>query len=152
MRHGPTAGARPGWGLLVLLCAAQFMVILDVTVVNVALPSIREALDVAPDDLQWVVTGYVLTTGGLLLLGGRLADLVGRYRVFMAGLMLFTAASLASALAPTSAALVAARVAQGLGAAVARARRIQRGRGLSACVDGGRTADAQPSRYGCFVP
>jgi len=108
---------RP-WALLILLCAAQFMVILDATVVNVALPSIRRALGFPPTELQWVVTAYVLATGGLLLLGGRAADLLGRRRIFLAGLATFTAASLASGLAPSSGALIAARAAQGVGAAL----------------------------------
>ena len=94
------------------------MVILDVTVVNVALPSIGRALGFAAKDLQWVVTTYVLFTGGLLLLGGRLADLLGRRAVFLTGLIIFTTASLASGLAPTSAALIVSRGAQGLGAAL----------------------------------
>ena len=109
---------RRPWSLLILLCAAQFMVILDATIVNVALPSIRRALHFAPTDLQWVVTAYVLATGGLLLLGGRAADLLGRRRIFMAGLATFTAASLASGLAPSSEALIASRAAQGVGAAL----------------------------------
>src|SRR5687767_11831711 len=101
--HGPRAardehGARVPWAPLVLLSLAQFMVVLDVTVVNVALPSIGADLGFAPDDLQWVVTAYVLFTGGLLLLGGRLADLLGRRRIFLAGLLLFTASSMASGL------------------------------------------------------
>jgi EmrB/QacA subfamily drug resistance transporter len=94
------------------------MVILDATVVNVALPSIRRSLGFAPTDLQWVVTAYVLATGGLMLLGGRAADLMGRRRVFLAGLTVFTGASLLSGLAPTSAALIASRAAQGAGAAL----------------------------------
>ena len=107
--------AQHPWSLLVLLCVAQFMVILDVTIVNVALPSIRDALSFGPSDLQWVVTAYVLATGGLLLLGGRAADLLGRRRTFLAGLATFTAASLASGLAPSSGALIASRAAQGIG-------------------------------------
>jgi EmrB/QacA subfamily drug resistance transporter len=113
----PPAERQP-WAVLILLSVAQFMVILDITVVNVALPSIGEALDFAPADLQWVVTAYVLFTGGLLLLGGRATDLFGRRRVFLAGLATFTAASLASGLAPSPEALIAARAAQGLGAAM----------------------------------
>ncbi len=109
---------RKSWRLLVLLCVAQFMVILDVTVVNVALPSIGRALGFMAKDLQWVVTTYVLFTGGLLLLGGRLADLLGRRTVFLIGLVVFTGASLASGFAPTSAALIVSRGAQGLGAAL----------------------------------
>jgi EmrB/QacA subfamily drug resistance transporter len=104
--------------VLILLCAAQFMVILDITVVNVALPSIQADLGIATKDLQWVVTAYTLAFGGLLLLGGRLADLVGRRRVFLSGLAGFTAASLGAALADSSALLLAARVAQGVGAAM----------------------------------
>jgi EmrB/QacA subfamily drug resistance transporter len=109
---------RPAWTILVLLCAAQFMVILDVTVVNVALPSIGRELGFVAADLQWVVTAYVLMTGGLLLLGGRVADLLGRRAVFLTGLVVFTGASLASGLAPTPGALIAARAVQGLGAAL----------------------------------
>ena len=116
-QHDPGTAQHP-WSLLVLLCVAQFMVILDVTIVNVALPSIRDALSFGPSDLQWVVTAYVLATGGLLLLGGRAADLLGRRRTFLAGLATFTAASLASGLAPSSGALIASRAAQGIGAAL----------------------------------
>src|SRR5215207_2352590 len=108
---------RQPWTILILLAVAQFMVILDITVVNVALPSIGQALDFAPADLQWVVSAYVLFTGGLLLLGGRAADLFGRRRMFLAGVLTFTAASLASGLASTPEMLIGARAAQGLGAA-----------------------------------
>jgi EmrB/QacA subfamily drug resistance transporter len=114
----PIAGTYRPWSILFLLGAAQFMVILDITVVNVALPSIGSALGFAAADLEWVVTIYVLFTGGLLLLGGRLADRFDRRLVFLAGLSLFTAASLASGLAPSPGALVAARAAQGMGAAL----------------------------------
>jgi len=103
---------------MVVLSVAQFMVILDATVVNVALPSIARSLGLAAGDLQWVVTAYVLASGGLVLLGGRAADVAGRRRVFLAGLAVFTAASLASGLAPTAGALIAARAGQGLGAAL----------------------------------
>jgi EmrB/QacA subfamily drug resistance transporter len=116
--HTDEARERQPWTILVLLSVAQFMVILDITVVNVALPSIGQALDFAAEDLQWVITAYVLFTGGLLLLGGRATDLFGRRRVFLAGLSIFTAASLASGLAPSPEALVAARAMQGLGAAM----------------------------------
>jgi EmrB/QacA subfamily drug resistance transporter len=101
-----------------LVAIAQFMVVLDVTVVNVALPSIGESLDFSAGRLQWVVTAYVLFTGGLMLLGGRLADLTGRRRVFLAGLAVFTAASLASGLAWSAGALIVARAVQGIGAAL----------------------------------
>jgi EmrB/QacA subfamily drug resistance transporter len=113
----PAAQRRP-WSVLILLSVAQFMVILDATVVNVALPSIGRSLHVAAGDLQWVVTAYVLLSGGLVLLGGRAADVAGRRRMFLAGLSVFTAASLASGLAPAAGALFAARAGQGLGAAL----------------------------------
>ncbi|HKA95955.1 MAG TPA: MFS transporter [Streptosporangiaceae bacterium] len=116
--HPAPGPQRRPWSLLILLSVAEFMVILDVTVVNVALPSIGRALHFAAGDLQWVVTAYVLLSGGLVLLGGRASDLVGRRRVFLAGLAVFTAASLASGLAPSAGALIAARAGQGLGAAL----------------------------------
>jgi EmrB/QacA subfamily drug resistance transporter len=109
---------RRGWSVLVLLSVAQFMVILDMTIVNVALPSIGRSLHFGPGGLQWVVTTYLLFTGGLMLLGGRAADLLGRRRMFLTGLAIFTAASLASGLAPSAGLLIAARGAQGLGAAL----------------------------------
>jgi EmrB/QacA subfamily drug resistance transporter len=117
--HAPTADApaRP-WAPLILLAVAQFMVVLDITVVNVALPSIGDDLGIAGDDLQWVVTIYVLLTGGLLLLGGRIADVLARRAVFMAGLLVFTLASLVSGIAASGEMLIAARAAQGLGAAL----------------------------------
>src|SRR5215831_17045022 len=111
------AGSR-SWSLLILLCVAQFMVILDATVVNVALPSIARSLSFTAGGLQWVSTAYVLASGGLVLLGGRAADLAGRRTIFLAGLVIFTAASLASGLAPTAGALTAARAGQGVGAAL----------------------------------
>jgi EmrB/QacA subfamily drug resistance transporter len=103
---------------LILLCAAQFMIILDVTVVNLALPSIQADLGFASKDLQWVVTTYTLAFGGLLLLGGRAADLFGRRRIFLTGLGVFTAASLGSALASSPDALLVTRALQGVGAAM----------------------------------
>jgi EmrB/QacA subfamily drug resistance transporter len=109
---------RKPWTTLILVGLAQFMVILDITVVNVALPSIAEDLAFAEGDLQWVITAYVLFTGGLLMLGGRATDLFGRRRVFLGGLATFTVASLASGLASSPEALVAARAVQGLGAAM----------------------------------
>lgn len=113
-----TAPPRRPWSVLILLGVAEFMVILDATVVNVALPSIGRALHFAAGDLPWVVTAYVLFSGGLVLLGGRAADVLGRRATFLAGLAVFTAASLASGLAPSSGALIAARAGQGLGAAL----------------------------------
>src|SRR4030081_3517414 len=86
--------ASAPWLVLVLVCLGQFMVVLDATVVNVALPSIRRGLAFAPADLQWVVNAYTLTFGGFLLLGGRAADLFGRQRIFLAGLAIFSLSSL----------------------------------------------------------
>src|SRR5918911_2696873 len=102
---------------LLLACLAQFMVILDVSVVNVALPAIRSGLHFSEQNLQWVVNAYTVTFAGFLLLGGRAADLLGRRRVFVAGLTLFAMASLAGGFAATQAELIAARAAQGLGGA-----------------------------------
>ena len=106
------------WIALILLCFAQFIVVLDASIVNVALPSIGEALDFSQNNLPWVVNAYVLTFGGFLLLGGRMADLLGRRRVFIAGLLLVAAASLAAGFATDETQLIAARAAQGLGAAI----------------------------------
>jgi EmrB/QacA subfamily drug resistance transporter len=106
------------WWALVLLCGAFFMVILDGTIVLVALPSIAADLGFSEQGLQWVLSAYALTFGGLLLLGGRAADLLGRRRLFMTGVLLFTAASLMCGLAWSPAALLAARVVQGAGAAI----------------------------------
>src|SRR5215204_5679198 len=114
-----SAGARPSrLGLLVLLCVAQLMVILDISAVNVALPDMASDLGIGRADIGWTITSYSLIFGSLLLLGGRAADLLGRRRVFLAGLTVFTAASLASALAGTAAVLFAARAGQGVGAAM----------------------------------
>ena len=113
------AGLDPRrWWALALLCGAFFMVLLDGTITLVALPSIGASLGFARQDLQWVLSAYALTFGGLLLLGGRAADLLGRRRVFMAGVGVFTAASLICGLAWSPAALLAARVVQGAGAAI----------------------------------
>ncbi|HST56729.1 MAG TPA: MFS transporter [Solirubrobacteraceae bacterium] len=106
------------WRALILLCAAQFMVVLDASIVNVALPSIKTALSFSQADLQWVVNAYTLTFGGFLLLGGRAADLLGRRRVFMFGLGVFSLASLLGGLAQSEAWLIVARGVQGLGAAI----------------------------------
>src|SRR5215217_5558500 len=103
---------------VVVLCAVQFMVVLDVTIVAVALPSIRHDLGLDAATLQWVVTAYTLAFGGLLVPAGRAADRLGRRRVFMAGLALFTLASLACGLAWSAALLITARVVQGVGAAM----------------------------------
>jgi EmrB/QacA subfamily drug resistance transporter len=106
------------WLALALLCAAQFMVVLDFSIVNVALPAIQQDLGFSQQNLQWIVSAYALTFGGFLLLGGRAADLFGRRRVFMAGLGLFVLASLVGGLAQLQWVLVAARAFQGLGAAI----------------------------------
>ena len=104
---------------LVLISTAQLMVVLDATIVAVALPSIQRALHFSTADLQWIITAYTLTFGGLLLLGGRLGDVLGRRRMFMFGLVVFSLASLAGGLATTSAWLIAARAVQGIGGAIA---------------------------------
>ena len=109
---------RRRWSALALLCVAQFVVVLDASIVNVALPTIGTDLTFSQDDLSWVVNAYILTFGGFLLLGGRLADLLGRRRVFMGGLVLFALASLAGGFANSEGALIAARAVQGLGAAI----------------------------------
>ncbi len=109
---------RRRWIALALLCFAQFIVVLDASIINVALPSIGDALDFSQENLAWVVNAYVLTFGGFLLLGGRMADLLGRRRVFIGGLLLVAAASLAAGFAATEGQLIAARAAQGLGAAI----------------------------------
>src|SRR3954469_5892380 len=114
----PAAAQQRRWLALVLLSAAQFVVVLDASIVNVALPSIQKALDFSSENLQWVVNAYTLTFGGFLLLGGRAADLFGRRRVFIAGLIVFSLASLAGGLAQSEAWLIVARAVQGLGAAL----------------------------------
>jgi EmrB/QacA subfamily drug resistance transporter len=106
------------WKALGLICTAVFMTVLDVSIVNVALPAIRKGLHFNQDDLQWVITAYAITFGGLLLLGGRAADYLGRRRVFFAGLALFTAASLTCGLATSETFLIVSRAVQGLGAAI----------------------------------
>jgi EmrB/QacA subfamily drug resistance transporter len=105
------------WVVLVLICFAQFMVVLDATVVNVALPSIQKDLGMTEANLQWVVNAYTLVFGGFLLLGGRAGDLLGRKRLFLGGVVVFTAASLLDGLSSSSGMLIAARSLQGLGAA-----------------------------------
>ena len=105
------------WAALALIVVAQFMVILDVAIVNVALPSIELDLGFSQSGLEWVVTAYAIVFGGFLLLGGRLADLLGRRRTFMAGIGVFTAASVLCALSWSAGSLVAFRGIQGLGGA-----------------------------------
>ncbi len=111
--------ARTGKGMILLLaCAAQFIVVLDIAIVNVALPSIQQDLGIGQSTLQWIVIAYGLMLGGFLLLGGRMADLLGRRRVLMTGLVLFTAASLLAGLAESADLLIGARALQGFGAAL----------------------------------
>ena len=112
------ARSGPAWLVLSLACACQFMVILDASIVNVALPSVQRDLGFTATGLAWVVNGYLLTFAGFMLLGGRAADLFGHRRMLTAGLVLFSAASLAGGVATTPEVLVAARVAQGVGAAM----------------------------------
>ena len=112
------AAARRKWLALALLLGVQFMVVLDIAIVNVALPSIQNDLGFSERNLQWVVSAYALLFGGLLLLGGRVADLLGRRRLFIGGLVVFTLASLASGLAWSEAVLIGARAFQGFGAAL----------------------------------
>ncbi|HEX9142372.1 MAG TPA: MFS transporter, partial [Gaiellaceae bacterium] len=109
---------RRKWWALGLLSVVQFMVVLDIAIVNVALPSIQVDLGFSEQNLQWVISAYALVFGGFLLLGGRAADLLGRRRVFLAGLVVFTLASLFAGLAWSEASLISARAIQGLGAAV----------------------------------
>ncbi|WP_062794058.1 MFS transporter, partial [Achromobacter xylosoxidans] len=119
MTHG--IQGRQRWWALMVLCLGVLMIVLDTTIVNVALPSIREDLNFTETSLVWVVNAYMLTFGGFLLLGGRLGDLLGHRRMFLAGLVLFTVASLACGLARGQGLLIAARAAQGLGGAVVSA-------------------------------
>src|SRR6266540_3246333 len=112
------ATERRKWLALALLSTVQFMVVLDIAVVNVALPSIKLDLGFSEENLQWVISAYALVFGGFLLLGGRAADVVGRRRVFLGGLLVFTVASLLAGLAWSEASLIGARALQGLGAAI----------------------------------
>ncbi|KES04256.1 MFS transporter [Streptomyces toyocaensis] len=117
--HFPAPTPEPRrWAALALICVAQFMLILDVTVVNVALPDMAADLDLGRETLTWVVTAYTLCFGGLMLLGGRLADALGARRTLLAGLALFTAASLATGLAENASTLLGGRIGQGVGAAL----------------------------------
>jgi EmrB/QacA subfamily drug resistance transporter len=123
LTHAPTVVERPPrrvnpWLVLVIACMAQFMVVLDATVVNIALPSVQRGLHFSATNLQWIVNGYTLIFGGFLLLGGRAADLLGRKRLFVAGVILFSAASLLNGLAQTSGELIVGRGLQGLGGAL----------------------------------
>src|SRR5262245_48391398 len=118
--NAPTAD-RSRWIALYVLCAGMLMIVLDVTVVNVALPSIQDDLGFSQSSLAWVVNGYLITFGGLLLLAGRFGDLIGRKNVFLAGLALFTLASIACGAAQSQGMLVAGRFVQGIGGAMTSA-------------------------------
>src|SRR5437764_4718748 len=113
--------SRTRWLALMVLCLGSLMIVLDTTIVNVALPSIRKDLGFSQTSLAWVVNAYLLTFGGFLLLGGRLGDLFGHRRLFLVGIALFTSASLACGLSTSQGLLVAARAVQGLGGAVVSA-------------------------------
>ncbi|MER6938071.1 MFS transporter, partial [Nocardioides sp. NPDC000441] len=115
----PPAATKAAGAGIALVLIAQLMIVLDAAVVNVALPRIADDLEFTPAALTWVLNGYTLAFGGLLLLGGRLGDVFGRRRVFVAGLSVFTLFSLAGGLAPTDDLLVIARALQGFGAAIA---------------------------------
>src|SRR5260370_39318858 len=119
MAHGMTDRMR--WLALIVLCLGDLMIVLDTTIVNVALPSIRADLGFSQTSLAWVVNAYLLTFGGFLLLGGRLGDLYGHRRLFLAGISLFTFASLACGLSNSQHLLEGARAVQGLGGAVVSA-------------------------------
>ncbi len=118
VRQGASERTAGPWAVLVVVCFAQFMVVLDATIVNVALPSIESGLSLSASNLQWVINAYSLTLGGLLLLGGRAGDILGRKRIFIAGLVLFSAASLANGLATSSLVLIIGRAVQGVGGAL----------------------------------
>ena len=114
----PVSSDRRRWLALALLCVVQFMVVLDIAIVNVALPSIQSDLGFSQENLQWVISAYALVFGGFLLLGGRAADMLGRRRIFLVGIVVFTVASLLAGLAWSEASLIGARAFQGLGAAI----------------------------------
>src|SRR5262249_31771092 len=116
-----TMDSRSRWLALIVLCLGDLMIVLDVTIVGVALPSIREDLGFSEESLAWVVNAYLLTFGGFLLLGGRLGDLFGHRRLFLIGIAFFTTASLVCGLASSQGMLIAARAVQGLGGAVVSA-------------------------------
>jgi len=118
LRKAPAGAPRAEFALLLTLSMAQFMVVLDFTIVNVALASIQHGLHVATTTLQWLISGYAVAFGGFLLLGGRLADVYGRARLYRIGLVVFTVASISGGLAVEPGLLIASRVVQGIGAAL----------------------------------
>src|SRR5215203_4343579 len=115
------ADERRRWLALYVLCLGMLMIVLDATIVNVALPTIQDDLGFSQNDLAWVVNGYLIAFGGLLLLSGRIGDLIGQRRIFLIGLALFTAASLACGFASSQELLVGARFVQGIGGALTSA-------------------------------
>src|SRR5687767_4146351 len=124
MNDRPTAPTEPvhnRWAALVVMCVGMLMIVLDTTIVNVALPSIQDDLGFSQSSLAWVVNGYLIAFGGLLLLAGRMGDLIGQRRIFLIGLGVFTAASLLCAVAQTQEMLIGARFVQGVGGALASA-------------------------------
>src|SRR5438876_1797360 len=121
-----TLNSRTRWYALIVLCLGSLMIVLDTTIVNVALPSIRTDLGFSQTSLAWVVNAYLLTFGGFLLLGGRLGDLFGHRRLFLSGITLFTLASLGCGLSSSQAFLVSARAVQGVGGAIASAVSLDR--------------------------
>src|SRR5204863_7560737 len=133
------------WSALALIVVAQFMVILDIAIVNVALPSIKTDLDFSSTSLQWVISAYAIIFGGALLLGGRLADLLGRRRLFAAGLALFTVSSLLDGLAWSEPSLIAFRSLQGLGAALLSAAALSI---LTTTFREGRERNVAPAAWG----
>jgi len=116
LQHSPS-GERRRWATLAVVCLAQLMIVLDVTIVNVALPAIQQDLHFSQGNLTWVVNAFLVSFGSLLLLSGRIGDLIGRKRVFLAGLVTFTLASFLCGIAPSEGALIGARFLQGVGAA-----------------------------------
>src|SRR3989338_7969234 len=116
-----TPEERMRWLALILLCLGDLMIVLDMTIVNVALPSIRTDLGFSETSLVWVVNAYLLTFGGFLLLGGRLGDLYGHRKLFLIGLVIFTLASLACGLANSQSMLIISRAIQGIGGAIVSA-------------------------------
>src|SRR5439155_689113 len=141
MRAGLFAPENRKWWTLVAVAIGLFMIMLDNTVVNVALPSIRKDLGISISELEWVVNAYALTFGVLLLSGGKLADLLGRRAIFIAGLVVFTGASLWCGLAAGATSLIAARTVQGIGA---RADAVRDRRRLPRVVRAARAASAPP--------
>src|SRR5499426_3084685 len=117
-QDAPSLSSRRGVAILILLCLVQFMDILDASILNIALPSIKRDLGFTQESLQWIVNGYILTYGGFLLLGGRVADLLGRRRILVTGLVVFAGASLVGGLAHSESLLIGARFVQGMGAAM----------------------------------